>query len=196
MRARARCRRDAAASACCVATDGEVAAMRHAAASIRIRPRALRVIVPGAERRPRCAPSSICPTCTSAASTPALLEPLRRQLEASRPTWSWSRATSRSARAPRSSARRARFLDTLPAPQLVVPGNHDVPLYNVVERFLAPLRQLPPASRRRPGARVHRRRDRGGRREHRALAHLQGRPHQRGAGGARARASSATCPST
>jgi len=31
------------------------------------------------------------------------------------------------------------FLDTLPKPQLVVPGNHDVPLYNVLARFLAPL---------------------------------------------------------
>jgi 3',5'-cyclic AMP phosphodiesterase CpdA len=32
-----------------------------------------------------------------------------------------------------------RFLDTLPAPLLVVPGNHDVPLYNVFQRFLQPL---------------------------------------------------------
>lgn len=32
------------------------------------------------------------------------------------------------------------YLDTLPpAPRLVVPGNHDVPLYDVVRRFLAPL---------------------------------------------------------
>lgn len=31
------------------------------------------------------------------------------------------------------------FLDTLPVPRLVVPGNHDVPLYNVARRFLAPL---------------------------------------------------------
>lgn len=31
------------------------------------------------------------------------------------------------------------YLDTLPQPQLVVPGNHDVPLYNVVKRFVAPL---------------------------------------------------------
>src|SRR4051812_36011398 len=27
------------------------------------------------------------------------------------------------------------FLDRLPAPQIVVPGNHDVPLYNVFDRF-------------------------------------------------------------
>ena len=33
----------------------------------------------------------------------------------------------------------ARFLETLPAPQLTVPGNHDVPLYNVLQRWLTPL---------------------------------------------------------
>jgi 3',5'-cyclic AMP phosphodiesterase CpdA len=31
------------------------------------------------------------------------------------------------------------FLDRLPTPQVVVPGNHDVPLYRVWERFLSPL---------------------------------------------------------
>ncbi len=31
------------------------------------------------------------------------------------------------------------FLQALPSPRLVVPGNHDVPLYNVAARFLAPL---------------------------------------------------------
>ncbi|HEX6125635.1 MAG TPA: metallophosphoesterase family protein [Pyrinomonadaceae bacterium] len=30
-------------------------------------------------------------------------------------------------------------LDRLPQPQLVVPGNHDVPLYNVFDRFVNPL---------------------------------------------------------
>lgn len=33
------------------------------------------------------------------------------------------------------------FLDRLPTPQIVVPGNHDVPLYNVFRRFAAPLRK-------------------------------------------------------
>ena len=33
------------------------------------------------------------------------------------------------------------FLDALPGPQLVVPGNHDVPLRNVFARFLQPLRK-------------------------------------------------------
>lgn len=31
------------------------------------------------------------------------------------------------------------FLDTLPHPQIVVPGNHDVPLYDVVSRSFAPM---------------------------------------------------------
>jgi 3',5'-cyclic AMP phosphodiesterase CpdA len=31
------------------------------------------------------------------------------------------------------------FLDALPQPQIVVPGNHDVPLYNIFTRFLRPL---------------------------------------------------------
>ena len=32
-----------------------------------------------------------------------------------------------------------KFLKSLPQPQLVVPGNHDVPLYNVFARFFTPL---------------------------------------------------------
>ncbi|HEU4713271.1 MAG TPA: metallophosphoesterase family protein [Pyrinomonadaceae bacterium] len=31
------------------------------------------------------------------------------------------------------------FLDELPKPQIVVPGNHDIPLHNVFARFLEPL---------------------------------------------------------
>jgi 3',5'-cyclic AMP phosphodiesterase CpdA len=31
------------------------------------------------------------------------------------------------------------FLDQLPSPQIIVPGNHDVPLYNVIARFFQPL---------------------------------------------------------
>src|SRR3569832_2307049 len=31
------------------------------------------------------------------------------------------------------------FLDALPKPQIVVPGNHDVPLHNIFARFLKPL---------------------------------------------------------
>ena len=44
-------------------------------------------------------------------------------------------------RARHSQFRAARaFLDALPAPIVVVPGNHDVPLYNLFARFAAPLR--------------------------------------------------------
>ena len=33
------------------------------------------------------------------------------------------------------------YLDRLPEPMLIVPGNHDVPLYDVFRRFLLPLRR-------------------------------------------------------
>jgi 3',5'-cyclic AMP phosphodiesterase CpdA len=43
-------------------------------------------------------------------------------------------------RARRSQFRKAReLLDRLPYPQIVVPGNHDVPLYNLLDRFFRPL---------------------------------------------------------
>lgn len=35
----------------------------------------------------------------------------------------------------------ARFLAALPGPRLLVPGNHDVPLYDLMRRWLAPLRR-------------------------------------------------------
>ena len=34
-----------------------------------------------------------------------------------------------------------RFLDTLAAPQIIVPGNHDIPLHNVLSRFVQPLQK-------------------------------------------------------
>jgi len=33
------------------------------------------------------------------------------------------------------------FLDTLPGPQIIVPGNHDISLYNVFRRFVQPLKR-------------------------------------------------------
>ena len=33
------------------------------------------------------------------------------------------------------------FLDALPSPRLVVPGNHDIPLHNVFQRFFSPLKK-------------------------------------------------------
>jgi 3',5'-cyclic AMP phosphodiesterase CpdA len=70
----------------------------------------------------------------------ALLEPLRRQLQEIDPDLVViSGDLTQRARARQFREARA-FLDTLPRPQLVVPGNHDVPLYNVAMRFAAPLR--------------------------------------------------------
>ncbi|MEP6903288.1 MAG: metallophosphoesterase, partial [Actinomycetota bacterium] len=31
------------------------------------------------------------------------------------------------------------FLDSLPQPQIIVPGNHDIPMHNVFARFVTPL---------------------------------------------------------
>lgn len=70
---------------------------------------------------------------------PALLEPLRRKLHDLAPHLVVV-SGDLTQRARKSQFRAAvRFLETLPKPQLVVPGNHDVPLYNVFKRFLAPL---------------------------------------------------------
>src|SRR5256885_14849667 len=33
------------------------------------------------------------------------------------------------------------FLRRLPSPQLVVPGNHDIPLFDIIRRFFFPLRR-------------------------------------------------------
>src|ERR671913_198024 len=71
---------------------------------------------------------------------PALLAPLARAVAAVEPdVVVVSGDLTQRARA--SQFRQARdFLARLPSPQIVVPGNHDVPLYNVAARFLAPLR--------------------------------------------------------
>jgi predicted MPP superfamily phosphohydrolase len=69
----------------------------------------------------------------------AVLEALRRRLNALAPDLVVvSGDLTQRARARQFRAARA-FLDSLPKPQVVVPGNHDVPLYNVFARFLAPL---------------------------------------------------------
>jgi 3',5'-cyclic AMP phosphodiesterase CpdA len=69
----------------------------------------------------------------------AVLEALRRRLNALAPNLVVvSGDLTQRARARQFRAARA-FLDSLPKPQVVVPGNHDVPLYNVFARFLAPL---------------------------------------------------------
>lgn len=69
-----------------------------------------------------------------------LLDPLRATLESVRPDLVVvSGDLTQRAKIEQFHAAKA-FFDTLPKPQLVVPGNHDVPLYRVVERFAGPLR--------------------------------------------------------
>jgi len=69
----------------------------------------------------------------------ALLAPLRARVEALRPdVVVVSGDLTQRARSAQFKAARA-WLDTLPGPQIVVPGNHDIPLYNVVARFFTPL---------------------------------------------------------
>jgi 3',5'-cyclic AMP phosphodiesterase CpdA len=70
---------------------------------------------------------------------PALLQPLRSRIAAIEPDVVVV-SGDLTQRARRRQFKEARaFLDTLPSPQVVVPGNHDVPLYNVFGRFMAPL---------------------------------------------------------
>jgi 3',5'-cyclic AMP phosphodiesterase CpdA len=72
---------------------------------------------------------------------PHTLDPLRASLAALRPDLVVvSGDLTQRAKLHEFEAARA-FLETLPKPQLVVPGNHDVPLYRVIERFAAPLRK-------------------------------------------------------
>ena len=68
-----------------------------------------------------------------------LLEPLRAAVAAAGPDLVVVSGdlTQRARRTEFEQARR--YLDRLPKPQIVIPGNHDVPLYRVWERFLSPL---------------------------------------------------------
>jgi 3',5'-cyclic AMP phosphodiesterase CpdA len=68
-----------------------------------------------------------------------LLAPLKATIEAMQPdVVVVSGDFTQRARTAEFKAARA-WLDTLPQPQIVVPGNHDIPLYNVAARFLTPL---------------------------------------------------------
>ncbi len=71
---------------------------------------------------------------------PALIGPLRAAVGAANPdVIAVSGDLTQRARTAQFTAARE-FLDSLPpVPQIVVPGNHDVPLYNVVARFAQPL---------------------------------------------------------
>jgi 3',5'-cyclic AMP phosphodiesterase CpdA len=70
---------------------------------------------------------------------PVLIEPLRSRIHALQPHLVVV-SGDLTQRAKPDQFREARaFLDSLPKPQLVVPGNHDVPLFNVFQRMLTPL---------------------------------------------------------
>src|SRR5438309_7042065 len=70
---------------------------------------------------------------------PALIEPLLASLDAIRPdVVVVSGDLTQRARAAEFEQARA-FLERVRFPRIVVPGNHDVPLYRVWERFLSPL---------------------------------------------------------
>ena len=70
---------------------------------------------------------------------PAVLAPLRRAVHSAKPDLLAISGdfTQRARRTQFAAARE--FLDTLEPPKLVVPGNHDVPYWNLARRFLQPL---------------------------------------------------------
>lgn len=71
---------------------------------------------------------------------PLVVEGIVRDLEERRPALvAVSGDLTQRARAGQFKAARA-FLERMPSPTLVVPGNHDLPLFNLADRFLFPLR--------------------------------------------------------
>jgi 3',5'-cyclic AMP phosphodiesterase CpdA len=68
-----------------------------------------------------------------------LLDPLRRRIAAMKPDLVVISGDLTQRAKPEEFREARRFLDTLPQPQIVVPGNHDVPLYNVFQRAFTPL---------------------------------------------------------
>jgi len=70
---------------------------------------------------------------------PELAEALQAELAASPPTLVVVSGDLTQRARTRQFASAARYLKMLPSPQLVIPGNHDVPLFDVTRRFLAPL---------------------------------------------------------
>ena len=68
-----------------------------------------------------------------------LLEPLRRRVHSLAPHVIAVSGDLTQRAKPEQFREARRYLDSLPAVKIVVPGNHDVPLYNVFQRFLTPL---------------------------------------------------------
>lgn len=73
---------------------------------------------------------------------PELLAPLRTAIEAIAPTVLVVSGDLTQRARNNEFADAAAYLKTLPTPQIVVPGNHDVPFYDVIRRFLAPLNRF------------------------------------------------------
>lgn len=68
-----------------------------------------------------------------------LLEPLRQRVHALEPHLVVVSGDLTQRAKPGQFREAKAFLDSLPKPQLVVPGNHDVPLFNVFQRVFTPL---------------------------------------------------------
>jgi 3',5'-cyclic AMP phosphodiesterase CpdA len=68
-----------------------------------------------------------------------LLEPLRRRVQSLAPQVIAVSGDLTQRAKPGQFREARRYLDSLPAVKIVVPGNHDVPLYNVFQRFFTPL---------------------------------------------------------
>lgn len=68
-----------------------------------------------------------------------LLAPLRRRVQALEPDVVVVSGDLTQRAKPHEFREARDFLETLPSPQIVVPGNHDVPLYNPFQRFFTPL---------------------------------------------------------
>ncbi|HEX2825277.1 MAG TPA: metallophosphoesterase family protein [Burkholderiales bacterium] len=69
----------------------------------------------------------------------ALIEPLRRRVHALAPHVTVVSGDLTQRAKPDQFREARRFLDSLPGARIVVPGNHDVPLYNLFQRFFTPL---------------------------------------------------------
>jgi 3',5'-cyclic AMP phosphodiesterase CpdA len=73
---------------------------------------------------------------------PGVLEPLRRRVHALNPDLVVVSGDLTQRARPEQFRQARGFLDSLPSPRIVVPGNHDVPLYNLFQRFFQPLRKF------------------------------------------------------
>jgi 3',5'-cyclic AMP phosphodiesterase CpdA len=74
-------------------------------------------------------------------TNPDLLEPLRRRVDSLSPHVTVVSGDLTQRAKPHEFREARSYLDTLPGEKIIVPGNHDVPLYNVFQRFLMPLRK-------------------------------------------------------